>query len=90
MSGDSRHDRYRTASGRASGRTLAGVAKVHVGSELRQFLVSEAGVGEERNDGLVSGSKILRTDVGGGIPHCVDLLGCEPDSGLLVLSFRIR
>jgi len=68
---------------------LAGVAEVHPRGELGQFLVAEAGVREERDNGLVPGPQVLGAGVGGGVSHRVDLLGGEPDTGLLVLSFRI-
>lgn len=69
---------------------FAGVAEVHLCGELGRFLVSEAGVSEECDDRFVPSPKVLRASVGGGVPHRVYLLRGKPDSGLLVLSFRIR
>jgi len=69
---------------------LASIAKIHFGGELSQFLVAKTSVGEKRDDSLVTRAKIFRTSVGGSVSYRIDLVGCEPDTGLFILSFRIR
>ena len=69
---------------------LTGVPEVHLGGELGQLFVSETCVSKERDDRFVPAPEVLCAGVGGGVPHRVDLFRREPDSSLLVLSFRIR
>jgi len=67
------------------------VAQIHLDRQLRELLVAESGVRKQRNDCLVALSEVLRPGIDRYITHRVDLVGREPDIGLLVrLSFRIR
>lgn len=55
-----------------------------------QLLVAEADVFKERDICLVALAEVLCAGVGGCVAHRVDLLGREPDLGLLIPIFRMR